>query len=118
MQKNRLALFRQRHFEDQVIVLWVPLVSTLFGQLPRPGRNEGRAESSVDVGSNHSAVELHRGAPVSLGSLVRVAYEGQEAYHLFRAVEGNAAVYARKLLAADTRKVVNQRRLTNPPSKS
>lgn len=43
-------------------------------------------------------------------SLLRVAYEGQEAYHLFGSVEGNAAVYNPALSAADNRKVVNQRR--------
>jgi hypothetical protein len=43
-------------------------------------------------------------------SLLRVAYEGQEAYHLFGAVEGNAAVYDPKLSAADNRRLVIQRR--------
>ena len=43
-------------------------------------------------------------------SLIRVAYEGQEAYHLFGSVEGNAAVYDPRLNAADNRRNVNQRR--------
>lgn len=43
-------------------------------------------------------------------SLLRVAYEGQESYHLFGAVEGNAAVYDPSLSAADNRRLVNQRR--------
>jgi hypothetical protein len=39
-------------------------------------------------------------------ALLRVAYEGQEAYHLFGSVEGNAAIYDPKLSAADNRRVV------------
>jgi hypothetical protein len=43
-------------------------------------------------------------------SLVRVAYEGQESYHLFGSVEGNAAVYNPALSATANRTAVNQRR--------
>jgi hypothetical protein len=43
-------------------------------------------------------------------SLLRVAYEGQEAYHLFGSTEGNAAIYDPTLSAADNRRLVNQRR--------
>ncbi len=43
-------------------------------------------------------------------SLLRVAYEGQAAYHLFGSVEANAAVYDPTLSANDNRRNVNQRR--------
>jgi hypothetical protein len=43
-------------------------------------------------------------------SLVRVAYEGQESYHLFGSVEGNAAIYNPALSATANRTNVNTRR--------
>ncbi len=43
-------------------------------------------------------------------SLIRVAYEGQESYHLFGSVEGNAAIYNPALSATANRTNVNARR--------
>ena len=45
-----------------------------------------------------------------MASLLRLAYEGQESYHLFGAVEGNAAVYNPALSASANRLTVNARR--------
>ncbi len=42
--------------------------------------------------------------------LLRVAYEGEESYHLFGSVEGNAAIYNPALSAAANRTAVNSRR--------
>jgi hypothetical protein len=43
-------------------------------------------------------------------SLLRVAYEGEESYHLFGSVEGNAAIYNPALSATVNRTTVNARR--------
>jgi hypothetical protein len=45
-----------------------------------------------------------------MAALLRLAYEGQESYHLFGAVEGNAAIYNPALSASANRQTVNARR--------
>jgi IS6 family transposase len=61
MQRNRPALFKGRHFESEIIVLCVPLVSSVWTQLPEPGRTYGRAEPQR--GSRHDLALVQRYAP-------------------------------------------------------
>ncbi|HUQ90754.1 MAG TPA: carboxypeptidase regulatory-like domain-containing protein [Bryobacteraceae bacterium] len=51
---------------------------------------------------------IERQLPAS--ALIRVAYEGQSAYHLFGSVEANAAVYDPLLSVNDNRRTITQRR--------